>query len=319
MFRRPDQISYPLYAVTALFNSARYRSRWKLHDDFELMCERAGVPLYSVEVAFGDRQHVLAPGPQHILLRTWDEWFMKENAINIGVQHLTRDHPEWQAVAWLDNDIHFARYDWQNETVHRLQHHPVVQMWSHATPLDINHEPQGGRMSIAERWQEFGEDMWTPKVMRHYKVGGWGLAWAARREWWDGAGGLIDFCVTGGGDWFMGHAMFGNIERPLREWRYSPGYREALERWQDRLEDTQWRERPLVKNVGVVPGTVFHYYHGSVEGRQYKSRAKVLQEAQFDPQRDLKRNAEGLWQLADGNPKLRRGLQHYFATRNEDG
>jgi len=120
----------------------------------------AGAVLYVVEVAFGDRDFVLtqADNPHHIQLRTWHELWLKERAINLGVAHLTRQVPDWGKVAWIDGDCHFARYDWANETLHLLEHYPIVQMWS-----ELLAEYKGpllfGEFSIADAF-------FAPVVMR---------------------------------------------------------------------------------------------------------------------------------------------------------
>src|SRR4051812_49367686 len=99
-FRRPDQVSAPLYVVTPIFNPVRYRSRWKLYEDFARRVEQAGAILYTVEVAFGERAFAVteAGHPRHIQLRTDHELWLKENIINVGVARLPHD---WKYVAWV--------------------------------------------------------------------------------------------------------------------------------------------------------------------------------------------------------------------------
>jgi hypothetical protein len=134
-FQRSDRIHDLLYVVTVIFNSPRYRSRWQLYQDFAAHMEQSGVILYTVEVAFGDRDFVVttADNPRHVQLRTKHEIWHKECAINLGVQRLP---PNWRYFAWIDADVRFVRYDWVDETLHALQHYHVVQPWREAYDLD---------------------------------------------------------------------------------------------------------------------------------------------------------------------------------------
>jgi len=76
-FQRPDHVQAPLHVVTPLFNSARYRTRWKHYEDFAKRVEEAHAILHTVEVAFGNRSHL----PKHIghtvKLRTTHEMFLR--------------------------------------------------------------------------------------------------------------------------------------------------------------------------------------------------------------------------------------------------
>ena len=45
LFSRPDQIKEPLYVITSVFNAVRYRTRWKLYQDFVRMVEASGAIL----------------------------------------------------------------------------------------------------------------------------------------------------------------------------------------------------------------------------------------------------------------------------------
>jgi hypothetical protein len=146
-----------------------------------------------------------------------------------------------------------------------------------------------------------------------------GLAWAARREAWDQLGGLIDYCIVGAGDWYFANAIMGSLDRVIggRNDLTAPFVRKVRE-YQENAARAKWQERPLLKNVGVMKGLVSHYWHGPRVSRQYGSRGKILTSNGFDPDRDLKRDYQGLYQLTDRCPQLRRDIQQYFAARNDD-
>jgi hypothetical protein len=322
-FARQDKLKEPLYVVTPVFNAARWRSRWKLYADFKKMVAEAGAILYTVEVAFGDREFVVTSpdDPHNLQLRTFHELWLKEPAINLVVQRLPRD---WTKVAWVDADCHFARYDWADETKHLLEHYPVIQMWSQLHDLDASHELIGSNISFADYWLKNGPypqtktqcDYPYPYHAKQRYPGAPGLAWAMRREAWDQLGGLIDYCILGAGDWYMAHALTGQLDRVIRPDQMRLG--EKMKEWENRARNSLWQERPIMGNLGVMPGICWHYFHGFKSNRLYGSREKILSRNDFDPDLDLKRDWQGLYQLTNRKQQLRRDLQWYTKIRNED-
>ena len=314
MFERPDQVKAPLYVVTSVFNPIRYRSRWRLYQDFVHHVEHSGAILYTVEIAFGKREFSVteAGNPRHLQLRTNHELWLKENALNLLIQRLPID---WEYVAWVDADVHFHRPDWANETVHQLQHHPVVQLWSEAVDLSPLHEINNIFKSFA--WcfhheqivkqpppDDYCEHV-TPKL--HY----WhpGYAWGIRRKAYDALGGLVDWSILGGGDFFMARSIIDKHYRIPKS--LGPSGKAWLERWRKRAHEC------LKHDLGYVHGLLMHNWHGPKAARKYKDRGQILTAGKFNPETDLVRDAQGLWQLC-GNETLRDGVRDYFRERNED-
>ncbi|WP_129677916.1 hypothetical protein [Candidatus Chloroploca sp. Khr17] len=102
-----------LWCVTAYFNPAHYRTRPANYARFAAPLRAAGIPLLTVECAFGDDPFELPPGPDVIQVQARDVLWQKERLINLGVSHLP---PQAQKVAWLDGDILFTNPDWAVET-----------------------------------------------------------------------------------------------------------------------------------------------------------------------------------------------------------
>src|SRR5690348_15719817 len=130
MFSRPDRLHDPLYVICPIFNATRYRSRWRLYEDFAKHVHEAGAVLITVEAAFGERDFVVtqADDPFDVQLRTQSELWLKEKMINIGFMRAAAFGAKY--LAWIDGDTHFSRNDWADETLHQLQHYNFVQMWS---------------------------------------------------------------------------------------------------------------------------------------------------------------------------------------------
>lgn len=326
-FQRADKIPEPLHVLIPVFNPRRYFRRWELAFDFLHACEsNPSVVPWLVEIAFGEREFTMADpeNPRHLRLRGNHEIWSKENALNLLAQRLPEDA---KYLAWVDADLQFARPDWANETIQTLQHHPVVQMFSRAVNLSSDYEPLNTTGSFADSWVR-GESTSVLSSTAEYYYYDYlpegklyphpGYCMAMWRSVWDRLGGLLDTCILGGADWHMWHALVGTAAYTLRP-QYTAQYKQIILEWQDRAARGVWHERPIQKNIGCVKGTVLHYWHGPKAARQYNVRTGILSNRKYVPSRDLKRNYQGLYQLAlESDPELRRDAQRYFASRNED-
>jgi hypothetical protein len=329
--------SYPakLYVVTVLFNPLRWISRYRHYEAFEKRVADAGAILYTVEAALENRLfEVTTPtNPRHIQVRVESELWLKENLLNLGFSRLP---PEAKKIAWVDADVNFQRLDWAQETLQQLAHYDVIQMFSHAMDLGPNFEPIGQTlipsfMFTYEEERKFLHEPVDPKKFDErslsypYPVGvkqgpGWhfshpGFAWAARRSAIDSLGGLIDWAILGSGDWHMANALIGKVDRSLSS-GYSDRYKFKCRQWQDRAE------RYVIHNpeggVGCMPGLITHSFHGRKANRMYDKRWKALVATNYDPDLDIKKDMQGVWQLTDHNSKLRDALRDYGRARLED-
>ena len=271
---------------------------------------------------------IIAADPKHrhkyIGLHSKDELWLKENAINIGVQHCPYD---WQNVCWLDADVHFVRPNWVGECIHKLQHGTqsditFLQMFSHARDLGPNYEmlpetyPHANGMGFVHAWREgYLQTTLTPEILADLKTIGTdieklkedfielqkdlsggicypgkrvfpGLAWACTRKGWDAVGGLIDVAVWGGGDWHQSHALIEKTEGMMRNDLHK-NYKKIVNQWYQRCR-TQVR-----RNVLVMEGSILHHWHGKKTDRGYNAKHSLLAKFGFDPPRHLKRDFQG--------------------------
>jgi hypothetical protein len=370
MFVVKDAVREPLYAIVPYFNPWRWKSREKhtlralkhFHD--------AGAVIILVEVAFNRREFTFADSGlhdtmadcevlgkdhrfrhQYIGLRSKDELWLKENAINVAVSRLPHD---WRQVCWLDSDVHFMRPNWVGECIHKLQHYAFLQMFSHARDLGPNYEmlsaiyPHADGTGFVHAWHAgaFGDmpanvqkDMKNiqadlgklrkdrKKLEQDIEADGYydglpgvprvwpGLAWAATREAWDAVGGLIDFAVWGGGDWHMAHALIEKTESMMLNGLHR-NYKKLVNQWYHRCR-THIRQ-----NVGIMEGSIIHHWHGRKVERGYNAKHSLLARIGFDPPRHLKRDFQGLYQLHDDRStafvQLRDTMRRIAKERNED-
>lgn len=369
-----DHVREPLYAVVPVFNPWRWKSRWKHTDRAIKHFMDSGAVVILVEVGFNRRELVYADSGldgtpancgvlgsdskfrhKYIGLHSKEELWMKEAAINVGVQHLGLQHPEWEQVCWLDSDVHFVRPNWVGEAIHKLQHGmqsdvAFLQMFSHARDLGPNYEmlaedyPHANGIGFAKAWQNGTlKTTLSPEIIQDLKtlssdIAGLsddfkkleqdlgqiyygpqrvfpGLAWGCTRKAWDAVGGLLDIAVWGGGDWHMSHALIEKTEGMMRNDLHH-NYKKIVNQWYQRCR-TQVR-----RNVLVMDGTILHHWHGRKAQRGYNSKHALLAKFGFDPPRHLKRDSSGLYILHDDRStsyvQIRDMMRQIAAERNED-
>lgn len=314
-FSRPDIVKDKLYVITAVFNPQRYRTRWSLYKRFEqYILNNKEAHLVTVEYVFGQREEALIEDVSEnhtvIHLRGASEFWAKENLLNIGIQHLPED---WKYVAWIDADVSFIRPDWVGETIQQLQHYQIVQMFQLSIDVDPTYIPFSMSSGFVNDWingvPDYGgpyQKKWKPANTFHT-----GYAWAARKEALRNIGGLLDWAILGSSDNHFARCLVGQWEGSVNRGVHKE-YKELLKIYQERCL------KYINKNIGYVPGSLIHYFHGAKENRRYKDRWKILVEHQFQPSKHLKRDWNGLYQLTDENPELVKDIREYFRQRNED-
>lgn len=303
------------HIVTMISNPVRYESRYELYYRFRDHILQSTPNLWVCELQTGDRPFVItdADNPQHIQVRSVEELWHKENCLNLAVQRMAILKTDWKYVAWIDADIEFNRLDWFSEMIHQLQIYHVIQMFETATDLG----PTGQAINIHESFMSKYLKNGAPhpgnlsKSEEDYMEHGHpGYAWACTRTAFNLMGGLYDRSLLGSGDRNIAYALIGRVEQ---------SYNEAIsEAYKRDLQDYQNECLLLGMDVGCMEGNLFHHYHGPKQLRGYKSRWEILVENAYDPDSDIKRDAQGLYQLTSRKPRLRDDIRAYFRQRDED-
>jgi hypothetical protein len=318
-------------AITPFVNTPRYRTRPELYAKFKDMMAKSGVDLITVEIAFGNRAFEVTSknNPHHVQLRSIEELWHKENMINIAIEYIMQVWPDTREVAWIDGDcfpLAIDPHEWLSETWHQLQHYEIVQMWEYL----INFGPDGQPISLPQMgfmktYAANGYTVPKGKNVKHtlaghsgmVSLGRPGLAWAANVEALNKIGGLLDICILGSGDWHMAHALVG----AMNQGKYSQETLKLSEYNKALLHFQELCERWIKRDVGYVPVTLGHHFHGDKKDRRYGERGLILIENQYNPKTDIKKDAQGLWQLETWEPRqirLRDLFRDYFKRRNED-
>jgi hypothetical protein len=314
------------YVIAVLSNPERYKKRVTLFREFMARMERYKANLLVVELAYGDREYEVTDesNPFHIRIRSDTSLWHKENLINIGI---TRLPSNWKYVAWVDADIDFVRPDWIEETVHELQHHPVVQMFEDAIDMGPDHQVLTTSKSFAYCYRKNltynGKNATTSAKQEvpsgyyysypsHGKGLYWhpGYAWAATKDAINTLGGLFDLGIAGAGDHHMACCLIGKGAASVPS-SVTKEYKRQVLHWEERAAR-------LHKNIGYVKGTIYHFWHGKKRDRHYKDRWQILTENKYDPVKHIHKDWQGLLTLYPGHEDLRDDMRDYFQSRNED-
>jgi hypothetical protein len=297
-----------LNVVTAIANPIRWQSRTALYRAFEQHMLASGVQLTVVECAYGDRPFQCAgtPGVQHVGVRAKTLLWTKENLINLGIARTTGKY-----IATIDADVMFRKAGWATETVHALQQYDVVQPWSDCYDLGPHDDHLTAHRSFCRLVQEGKPIVQGPNATGGYQFGHPGYAWAYTRQSLEWLGGLIETASLGAADHHMALALIGNVDASIPG-NLTAGYKAPLHRWQASAM------QHIGGNIGYVPGTIEHAWHGSKDKRAYVGRWDILARNAFDPTTDIKRNTFGVFELVGNKPQLRRDIDNYFRSRDED-
>lgn len=345
-----------LHVVTCYFNPLRWQTRNRLAREHLKHLLDSGVQVTLVECQTGDRPFEFAgfSNINHVPVRSKTLVWNKENLLRIGMSRIT--DPDWKYVCWTDADIKFRRPNWAAETVQYLQQYDVIQPWSDAYDLGPDDAHLAAHKSFLSLWWNgksvvygidpeqtaFGKRVYgftpTPPIHNAHpthnknheketrtppKTPWWradggsheyphtGYAWAATRNAIDSVGGLFDLAALGAADYHMALALVGYAEKSL------PGvvnaaYRKHLFTWQERAL------HHINFNLGYLPGTIEHTFHGAKADRRYIDRWQIILEHDFDPDVDIQRNAHGVIELRCTKPRLRHDIDLYLRQRNED-
>lgn len=297
-----------IHVVTVVTNPVRFNSRYNLYRKFvKYMKESGVVHLWTVEIQNGERafQVTKKNNSYNIQLRTEDELWVKENAINLAINRLTPKFKDWKYVAWIDADVEFTRKDWLYETLEELQNSHWVQLFQNAVDLGPNNEILNTHNGFVYSYLNGKE--YNPSYMSWHP----GYAWAATRESLTGVGLLIDKAILGSADRHMCMSLIGKGEQSYNK-DVHPDYKDMVNSWQIRADQY------IKRDISYVKTGLMHFWHGKKKDRQYNDRWKVLVKNQYSPYRHVYQDWQGVMQLDLDAIQLKEDIKKYFRSRLED-
>lgn len=249
-----------------------------------------GVDLWTVQGLLPWQYHAEAiDGERMLWVPIRDFLWHKERLLTIGVQRLP---DAYDAVLWVDADVTFDLPDIRERIEQVLEKYAILQPWSDAIYHDEAGRPLNGVFDVTQPGAlDFGRWLWeVPQFLRRsaaavnweqetYVRAHTGLAWAARREWFDQVG-LYEYSLGGNGDETLCEGCWG-VSDAIARANYSRPHWAHVLRWIARCYDA------VRGQVGYVPGTIRHLWHGPIRGRGYRVRQLQLRASGFDPEAHL--------------------------------
>jgi hypothetical protein len=305
-----------LQVITTYYNPCGYRTRRRNYDIFAATLRLSGIPLLTIECAFGTQPFSLGPALDVVQIRSRSLIWQKERLLNLAVSWLPKSV---RFVAWLDCDLLFENPQWAFETVSALRAYPLVQVFEQCNRLPRQNLAGIERGDVCRSFGSLAPN--DPSLLSTGNFddhGHTGYGWAARRELLD-AHGLYAYAIAGSGDHYIAHAALGDIDGTCIQ-RMMANDPTLLRHFADWARPFYRSVRGRV-GVGVVPGTVYHLWHGDLKHRHYMDRHIEIAKVGFDPYTDLVatpgRPLE--WKPGLRKPELNRIFMQYFSARREDG
>src|SRR5690606_11739053 len=106
---------------------------------------------------------------------------------------------------------------------------------------------------------------------------------------------------------------FLNRQREESAMQSSPALTEAWNLWAEPVR------RLTGGTIGVVPGDVYHLFHGAYGNRRYVERTQAKADYHFQPGIDTRIDELGLYAWTGANPALEAFVRNYFPSRKDDG
>ena len=303
-----------IWAITSFFNPVRYKRRLL---NYQVFRSQLRIPLVAVELSF-DGQFELTKNDADILIQVSGGavLWQKERLLNIALKSVPRDA---ENVALLDCDIVFERKDWAEDAEARLaERNNIIQLFHEALYLNKESPPDRpnainaefsvpGIMQTGDRSLLNNGAVISGEKRLLYQPG---LAWAVKRAILDEHL-LYDAAIAGGADSLMVASIYGDFEPIAVRHLFNPRRKQHYLRWAIPFN------KSVAGQIGALPGTIYHLWHGELKDRNYYDRYKLLEN--FDPYSDIQIASNGAWQWTKLNTELEEQLKANFVNRREDG
>lgn len=290
-----------LAVATCHFNWAGYHTPVRNLARFLREMKETGVEVYGVELYLHGTIPRMLKNPNWLKFEVDQRsiLFQKERLMNLVVEKLIP--PGFDKIACLDHDIHFTNKDWVQDIETALDRYKVIQPFEDCFWTDR----LGNRHLRRHTCVKMGiNDKWT---------GHPGFGWAMRRDFFEQVG-LYDYAVLGSGDTAFACALLDSpligcsvrgIGIPQQVTGLYESYKEKLQQY-------------VNGQVGWIPGSVIHEWHGDYQARNYFHRAEIVKD--FDALKDLALHRNGYWHWTDQAPsEMVQAISDHFKNRKEDG
>jgi len=309
-----------LWGITTFFNPVGYKNKKENYNKFRESSKKQGLKLLAVELVFDDNSFELvnSDAERIIQIRTKKEniLWQKEALLNIGLKKLPKNCDK---VVWIDCDIIFENNDWVNKTSELLDQYCVVQPYSYSIKMcegitkikDHTKIPFGLEEMKYFHGIAYGVSQKGYGSLKEYiEHGHVGFVWAIRKKILDKIG-FYDSAITGSGDLIMAGSFFNSQINYFKK-KFSTKMIKHLENWSEKMS------KEVKGSVYYIDGYIYHLWHGETNDRKYDLRHSILKDNNFDPNIDITKDKNGIWEWSNNNISIYKSLNRYFLERKED-
>lgn len=302
-----------LWVITPYYNPCNYERRRYNYEVFARTIRESGIPLLTVECAFGDQPFSLPESLDVVKVSSNSLLWQKERLLNLAVSWLPKS---CKYVVWSDCDILFENKQWAVDTASLLDAVPLVQLFETCNRLPQDNLAAAAESDACASFASIVPNNPDTLHIGHFeKHGHTGYGWAARKDLLDEHG-LYEYAIIGSADHYIAHAAFGDFEGKCMELMTAKD-KTQLEHFK------LWAEpffRSVEGNVRAVPGSIYHLWHGDLEKRRYALRNRELTQYGYNPFTDILAPPGKPLEWRDfGKEELKLMFANYFASRQEDG
>jgi hypothetical protein len=267
--------------ISCFFNPKNDPRRAKNWHTWRNALSDVEIPIISIELSFNSKfetySEIKLAGNENNLL------FQKETLLNIALNSLDDSIDK---VIWLDCDIVFDNKDWLKKTESSLEKYPLVQLFDEVTIIGENVSKKfNGHIFNYEN--------------NILSTGSVGYAWAAQRSVLKH--GFYDRQIAGTGDSALAIAGLGKFKSEWAKELSDPLRKDWL----------KWGAKFFMETKGevnYVENKITHLNHGPRS--KYSERNNFLSNENFDPNKHLKKDNQGLLSWTDeASEKLRNALK----------
>ena len=314
-----QKINEKFWGITTFFNPGGYKNKYQNYKKFRDSSKKQGLNLLTVELVFGNKSFEIknqdAEKVIGIRVDRKNILWQKEALLNIALENLPNDCEE---IAWLDCDIIFENDNWIGETSELLKKYKIIQPFEWVTRLPKNNSYLDGSPVSFIELEKSGKKSYSvgffyknKKELKENYRGNSGFVWAAKKETIKKINGFYDASVLFNGDLFMARAFTG--EYINQDWSSSKFYKHYM----------KWRkitEKEINKKISCTSGNILHLWHGDIKNRLYSQgySRKIFDKYNFDPEIDIHKNLNGIWEWSSKKTKLHKEIRNYFFKRKEE-
>jgi len=247
---------------------------------------------------------------KHLKFKLNNILWVKENLINLAIKHLPN---EAEYIAWSDRDIYFLNPSWVEETIEKLKVYDIVQPWSEIIHLNSNNELQmiarkDGMLCMSNKSVMYN----AINFNNRNKFGAsTGQIWAINKLFYNKIEKINDIEIIGGADSMISNFCI------LKDETYENVFNKKITTSSKNKWLSYQKKFEGVK-FNYVNGLIIHYWHGSMENRQYNERHNILINENYNPDNDIEYDNYGVLKFTQHGKRLEPLIKEYFYSRKEN-